>query len=104
MKLALVALALTLVCGCSLPPVFSTHSVKVNWLRSATKGVRYNLYRAAGQCEPNQVFEKLTPSPIDALTYTDSTVRGERKYCYRVTSTDGKVESGPSQQVDVVVP
>jgi hypothetical protein len=75
------------------------------WIPSVSKGVSYYPYRAAGECGiPDQVFEKLSPVPINALTYTDTTVRSGRKYCYRVTSTDGKSESPPSQPVNAVIP
>jgi len=80
--------------------------VNLKWLPSSTKGTRYYLYRAAGQCgTPDQKFERVIPSPIDGLTYTDTKVRSGRKYCYRVSATtDGKAESRPSQQIDVVIP
>lgn len=106
MRQALLALALSGVCLSQTPPAKdSAHSVKVNWVPSPTKGSSYYLYRAAGQCgTPDQTFERLTPTPIKELTYTDTKVRSGRKYCYRVSATDGKIESRPSQQIDVVIP
>jgi hypothetical protein len=106
MRLVLLVSALVLQCGCSgQTPKPAPHSVNLNWQPSPSKGVHYYLYRAAGECgTPQQVFEKLTPDPIDALTYSDTTVRSGRKYCYRVTSTDGKSESPPSQQINAVIP
>ncbi len=105
--LAPVAIALTLAClGQTAPP---SPSVRLEWKANPANpvtGVRYYPYRAAGECgAQGQVFEKLTESPVEGLTYLDTAVRRGRKYCYRVTAAaSGLGESQPSPTANVAIP
>lgn len=102
MRLALFMLAFSVVGWAQSP------SVKLDWQANPANpaaGVRYFPYRAAGECgTAGQRFSRLTESPVDALTYTDTSVRSGRKYCYFVRATNGKDESAPSSTADAVIP
>jgi hypothetical protein len=102
MKIVLLTAALSVV------GLAQSRSVKLDWQANPGNpktGVSYYPYRAAGECgAAGQQFERLTQSPVAALTYTDTTVRPGRKYCYHVRATDGKGESAPSPTAEAVIP
>jgi len=78
------------------------HSVDLKWSRSATPGVRYNVYRSEKTAGP---FAKLTAVPIVQTRYTDQTVQSGHAYFYMVTAVDGQGrESLYSNQIKAVIP
>ena len=92
MKHALIlVMALAALTGCQKhvrttpTPTPNARTVTVNWTASLTPGVTYNVYRAAASCTATGTFIKLTPSPINALTYNDLNVP-TGTYCYYATS------------------
>ena len=78
------------------------HTVSLRWQASATKNVRYNVYRGS---TPGFHPDKLNSAPIDGLTYTDSTVDNGRRYCYvvRAIGANGQ-ESADSNEALAIVP
>jgi len=78
------------------------HTVSLRWQASATKNVRYNVYRGS---TPGLHPDKLNSAPIDGLTYTDSTVDNGRRYCYvvRAIGANGQ-ESADSNEALAIVP
>jgi fibronectin type 3 domain-containing protein len=78
------------------------HSVTLTWKASTTPDVRYNVYRTSMM---NGNLKTLTPQPITATQFVDSTVQSGLTYSYAVTSVDSKgIESRRSDPAVVTVP
>jgi hypothetical protein len=80
------------------PQQKSSRPIKVSWQASTTKNVRYNLYRGTS---PGVHDKKLTPQPIDALTYSDSDVLSGVTYCYVARAVGPQGESVDSNEACV---
>ena len=80
----------------------ASHSVTLRWNASTTKNVRYNVYRGT---TPGSHPDKLTPTPIDDLEFTDKDVRSGATYYYvaRAVDPSGK-ESPDSNETTVKIP
>jgi len=82
------------------------YSVVLNWNASGSPSIiGYNAYRGTISGGP---YTKLTPTPVNALTYTDSTVANSTTYYYVVTAVGSNppyitTESADSAQATVVV-
>jgi hypothetical protein len=78
------------------------HSVLLSWNASLSTGVSgYNVYRAT--TSGGYSTTPINPSPVTALTFTDSTVTGGQ-YFYVVTAVDGSEASSDSNEVSVTIP
>jgi len=79
------------------------HSVDLTWNASVTPGVvGYNIYRSTASGGP---YSKVNGAVNSDTSYTDSTVSAGQTYYYVAKSVDGSgVESGPSNEVQVVIP
>jgi len=79
------------------------HSVDLTWNASSTPGVvGYNIYRGTASGGP---YTKVNGIVNSDTSYTDSTVSAGQTYYYVAKSVDGSgVESGPSNEVKVVIP
>ena len=78
------------------------HRVTLTWQASTTKNVRYNIYRGP---TPGFHPNKLNSSPIDGLTFIDTTVKSRTRYYYvgRAVDATGH-ESSDSNEVFADVP
>ena len=80
-----------------------THSVALNWNASPTAGVNgYNVFRAT--TSGGYGATPLNPSPVSALSYTDTTVASGQSYFYVVQAVDAGVSSTDSNEVPVTIP
>ncbi len=61
------------------------HTVTLNWIASTTKGVKYKVYRGT---EHGVHPEKLTPQPIEGLTFIDDKVESGKTYYYVTRAVD----------------
>ncbi|HYK49607.1 MAG TPA: choice-of-anchor D domain-containing protein, partial [Terriglobales bacterium] len=79
------------------------HSVDLSWTASQSPGVvGYNIYRGTVSGGP---YSKVNSTPNTDTTYTDTTVTAGQTYFYVAKSVDSNdVESGPSNEVRVVIP
>lgn len=86
------------------------HKVKLTWGVSvpASKSSRdavvgYNVYRSTATHDRNP--KRITSKPCPGTTYTDAEVEAGKTYFYvtRGVTADG-VESGPSNEIKVVIP
>jgi hypothetical protein len=79
------------------------HTVKLHWQASTTKNVRYNIYRGP---KPGFHPNKLNSSPIDGLTFTDTTAQNGTKYYYVARAVDDATghESSDSNEAFANVP
>lgn len=80
-----------------------SHQVTLGWQASSDAGLAgfqgYNVYRGSSAAA---ITTKLTPTPITALVFTDSSaVEGDEWYA--VTSVVNGVESLPSVSVESVI-
>ena len=83
-------------------PEAKPHTVTLNWQRSATEKVRYNVYRGTS---PKSHPDKLNSSPLDSTTFTDTKVEKGKTYYYITRSIDGKGhESLDSNETVVTIP
>lgn len=79
------------------------HSVNLSWMASTSDVVGYNIYRGSVHSGPYPM--KLNSSPLQATTFTDSTVQSGVTYFYVVTAEDGnQVQSDYSNEVMVTIP
>lgn len=78
------------------------HRVVLRWEASATKNVRYNVYRGTMRgLHP----DKLNGQPLDELNFTDTTVEGEKTYYYVTRAVDkAGEESSDSNEVEAAIP
>jgi hypothetical protein len=82
--------------------VAPAHSVALHWTASASSVIGYNVYSSTTSGGP---YTKLTASPVDATTYTDTAVVAGMTYYFVVTSVNSEnVESADSEQVSAVIP
>ncbi len=81
----------------------SSRSVALTWSASPTSGISgYNVFRAtsSGGYGPTP----LNPSPVSALTYTDTTVVSGLTYFYVVTAVNSAGNSPNSNEVPASIP
>ena len=83
----------------------TAHSVALSWDVSTSRDVvGYNVYRGTEPGPPYTAFTKLTPSPIAATTYADSSVDAGATYYYVVTAVNGNgKESTYSNQASATI-
>jgi len=83
----------------------TAHSVALRWDASISKDVvGYYVYRGTKPGPPYTAFTKLTPSPIAATTYTDSSMDAGATYYYVVTAVNrGGKESIYSNQASATI-
>jgi len=78
------------------------HTVKLSWIASTTKGVKYKVYRGT---EHGVHPEKLTPQPIEELTFIDDKVESGKTYYYVTRSVDPSGnESADSNETMATIP
>jgi len=79
------------------------HSVDLTWTASQSPGVvGYNIYRGTVSGGP---YSKVNGTPNVDNSYTDTTVTAGQTYFYVAKAVDSNdVESGPSNQVQAVIP
>jgi hypothetical protein len=79
------------------------HHVDLTWNASPSQGVvGYNIYRSNVS---GSGYSLMNGSPNAGTSYTDSTVNSGQTYYYVVKAVDGNdVESGPSNEVQAVIP
>ena len=81
----------------------ASHSVALSWNASTSAGVNgYNVFRAT--TSGGYGTTPLNPSPVSALTYTDTTVVAGQSYFYVVQAIDAGVNSTDSNEVPVTIP
>jgi fibronectin type 3 domain-containing protein len=78
------------------------HSVVLTWNASPTGGVTYNVFR--GISSGSEGASAINPSPITALTYTDTNVSAGANYYYTVKALDSGGTSAPSNEAPADVP
>ena len=77
------------------------HTVTLKWQPSATKDVRYNVYRGS---QPKNHPDKLNANPLEALTFSDMNVERGKQYYYVTRAIDKKGhESRDSNEITVSV-
>jgi hypothetical protein len=80
----------------------TSYSVLLNWTASASSVTGYNVYSSTVSGGP---YAKLTPAPVGATDYTDSSVQQGNTYYYVVTAVNSQnQESGYSTQVSASIP
>lgn len=77
--------------------MLSSHSVTLTWTGT---GTGFNVYRGTASGGP---YSKLTPSPVNVQTYTDSAVLSGTTYYYVVTAMD-PTESAYSNELLMAIP
>ena len=98
-RLAFAIIILLAACGKSQS---RPHSVTVSWTASTSPILGYNVYQTL---MPDGPRIKLTPQPVTATQYVDSTVAAGQTYAYVVTAVDSKgKESLPSAPIMATVP
>ena len=79
-----------------------THQVALSWTDSSSTATGFNVYRGSVSGGP---YSKITPAPVSADVYTDSSVTAGDTYYYVVTAVNSSgQESAHSAQVTAVVP
>ncbi|MFW6108810.1 MAG: hypothetical protein ACOC8D_03240, partial [bacterium] len=74
------------------------HQVTLSWDKSPEEKVTgYHVYRS---CEPKVGFVRITPLPVEALTYTDEPVRNNETYYYFLRACIDAVQGPRSKRVD----
>lgn len=82
------------------------HFVTLSWRPSVSlstppaAGDGYNLYRL----NPDGSCNKLNVDPIPATAYQDRYVKPGKHYRYAATAVKHKIESGPSDAIEVTIP
>ena len=78
------------------------HGVVLHWKASSSNNVRYNIYRgSASGVHP----DKLNAAPVDALTFTDSSIQKGKRYYYVARAIDAAgQESSDSNETVVTIP
>src|SRR5262245_51384566 len=68
--------------------VSAAHQNVLSWTAQVgSTPTGYNLYRFVGPCgQPLTAFTKLNPTPLTALTFTDSGMSDGAVNCYQVTA------------------
>ncbi len=80
----------------------TSYSVSLNWAASTSSVTGYNVYSSTVSGGP---YAKLTPAPVGATDYTDSSVQQGNTYYYVVTAVNSQnQESGYSTQVSANIP
>lgn len=80
----------------------AAHSVSLLWNASTSSVLGYNIYRATGSTAQ---YVKLTPSPIQSVSFTDSSVSSGSTYYYAATAVDqNNVESSYSNIATAQIP
>jgi hypothetical protein len=78
------------------------HTVGLSWGASTSSVIGYNVYRGTQSGGP---YQRLTPSPQLATSYTDTTVLTGTTYYYVATAVDSDLaESVYSNQAQAVIP
>jgi hypothetical protein len=84
------------------PPPPTQYTVHLTWDSSSSAVVGYRVYRSTTS---GTSYSPLFSTPLNALTYSDSTVKDSDTYYYVVTSVDSDgVESNYSNQATASVP
>lgn len=79
-----------------------SHSVTLTWNASLTPNVTYNVYRAGS---PGGPYAELASTPINTVTYIDTSVAAGQTYYYTTTAVDsGGIESAKSNEAPATVP
>jgi hypothetical protein len=78
------------------------HYAVLIWAASPTSGVTYNVLR--GTSSGGEGTTPINPSPITALTYTDTNVTPGTDYYYTIEVVDSGGISQPSNEVVADVP
>lgn len=65
------------------------HKITLHWEKAA-RAVSYNVYRRNYR---SQEYSKV--GTVDAPTYEDPSVKSGERYCYQVSSVDGKGNESP---------
>jgi hypothetical protein len=80
----------------------TTYSVLLSWAESTSSVIGYNVYSSTVSGGP---YTRLTPTPVAATNYTDSSVQQGEMYYYVVTAVSSQnQESGYSPQASANVP
>ena len=80
----------------------AAHSVALTWDASASNVVGYNTYSGTTSGGP---YAKLVQAPVNATSYTDTTVQSGLTYYYVVTAVDSSNgESDFSQEISATIP
>lgn len=81
----------------------SNHKVILNWSASTSTNVTgYIVFRA--DSAGTEDYTKPLANTSTCCMYTDTTVQPARTYFYTVEATDGTNISGPSNEVQAIVP
>lgn len=79
-----------------------THSVDLLWNASSSSVTGYRVYRGVVSGGP---YSLLTPSLVQVMSYSDTTVLAGKTYFYVVTAVSAaNVESSYSNEVTAVIP
>jgi len=79
-----------------------SHSAVLGWGASQTGGVQYNVYR--GTASGAEGTTPINPSPVSALTYTDTNVTAGTEYYYTVEAVDSGGNSTASNEASATIP
>jgi len=78
------------------------HSVVLAWGASPTNGASYNVFR--GTTSGGEGTTPINPTPVSALTYTDTNVTPGTNYFYTVEAVNSGGSSAPSSEAVADVP
>ncbi len=78
------------------------HSVVLSWNASPTGGVTYNVFR--GTSSGGEGTTPINTSPVNLLTYTDTSVTPGGNYYYTVEAVNSAGSSAPSNEAPASVP
>jgi cellulose 1,4-beta-cellobiosidase len=98
MKRAFTVALLVLILALAAVAQSAQHGIQLTWTASASAGSTYNVY---GSLTSGGPYVKLTPSPISALTFLDTTATDGKPHFYVVTAVAGGIESANSVQATV---
>ena len=78
------------------------HSVVLSWNASPTGGVTYNVFR--GSSPGGEGATPINTSPINLLTFTDTSVTPGGSYYYTVEAVNSAGSSAPSNEAPAAIP
>ena len=93
------SLILFILCCATSTSAQTVHSNTITWAASTGTVSGYNVYRFAGACvgTPLSSFTRLNPTPITALTWTDSGMADGAVNCYYIAAVGTDAAKTESQ-------
>jgi cellulose 1,4-beta-cellobiosidase len=79
-----------------------SRSISLSW-QPSVNATGYNIYKSQSACA-GATFAKITPTPITAVTFTETGMADGVTRCYYITAVNATGESTPSGTIQVTTP